>query len=152
MKYLHLIWASLYRRKVRTFLTLLSIVAAFLLFGLLDSVRSTFAQAGQGVPGIDRLYTASKIEGMDLRPISLYASIQAVPGVTKTTYGSSLGGTYQDPKNFVPAEAQAENVFDLYPERKVSRADLQAYRNMRTGALVREDFARSLHSVKRARG
>ena len=70
MKYLHLIWASLFRCKVRTILTLLSIVAAFLLFGLLDSVRSTFAQAGQSVRGIDRLYTESKVSGMDL-PLSL---------------------------------------------------------------------------------
>ena len=39
MKYLHLVWASLFRRKLRTILTLVSIAAAFLLFGLLDAVR-----------------------------------------------------------------------------------------------------------------
>lgn len=144
MKYLHLIWASLFRRKVRTILTLLSIVAAFLLFGLLDSVRSTFAQAGQSVRGIDRLYTESKVSGMDL-PLSLHAAIQAVSGVKKTTYGSSLAGTYQDPKNFVPIEAQADNVFDLYPESQITQAELQAYQNTRTGALVRADFARKYH-------
>ena len=33
MKYFHLIWAALFRRKTRTFLTLASILAAFLLFG-----------------------------------------------------------------------------------------------------------------------
>ena len=43
MKYLHLIWASLFRRRTRTILTLVSIVAAFLLFGLLDAVRTSFA-------------------------------------------------------------------------------------------------------------
>ena len=42
MKYVELIWASLFRRKLRTILTLLSVLAAFLLFGLLDSVRSAF--------------------------------------------------------------------------------------------------------------
>ncbi|MGH8083218.1 MAG: ABC transporter permease, partial [Lysobacter sp.] len=41
MKYLHLIWAELMRRKTRTLLTLLSIIAAFLLFGLLDGVRES---------------------------------------------------------------------------------------------------------------
>ena len=41
MKYLHLIWAALFRRKTRTVLTLVSIVAAFLLFGLLDAVRTS---------------------------------------------------------------------------------------------------------------
>ena len=39
MTYLHLVWAELFRRKTRTFLTLVSILAAFLLFGLLDGVR-----------------------------------------------------------------------------------------------------------------
>ncbi len=79
MKYLPLIWASLFRRKVRTILTLLSVVAAFLLFGLLDSVRSTFAHAGQSARGSDRLVTISKVGGSDL-PVSLHASIQGVPG------------------------------------------------------------------------
>ena len=46
MKYLHLIWASLFRRKMRTFLTLVSIIAAFVLFGLLDAVRTSFGQVG----------------------------------------------------------------------------------------------------------
>ena len=55
MKYLHLIWASLFRRKTRTILTLVSIVAAFLLFGLLDAVRTSFAQAGQSANGAQRL-------------------------------------------------------------------------------------------------
>lgn len=140
MKYLHLIWASLFRRKVRTVLTLLSIVAAFLLFGLLDSVRSTFAHAGQGAHGVDRLYTISKVSDMDL-PISLHASIQAVPGVIKTTYGTGIPAAYQDPKNYVPIEGQAENVFDLYPEATVSPAVLDAYRKTRTGALIRQDYA-----------
>jgi putative ABC transport system permease protein len=40
MKYLHLIWAALFRRKGRTFLTLVSIITAFLLFGLLDAARN----------------------------------------------------------------------------------------------------------------
>ena len=66
MKYLCLIWASMFRRRVRTIFTLLSIVAAFLLFGLLDSVRVTFAEAGQSAHGVDRLYTTPKVGGLNL--------------------------------------------------------------------------------------
>src|SRR3546814_6634524 len=47
MKYLPLIWSELFRRKTRTLLTLLSILAAFLLFGLLNGVRTSFAEAGR---------------------------------------------------------------------------------------------------------
>ena len=46
MKYLHLIWAALFRSKTRTLLTLMSVVAAFLLFGMLDSVRVAFNTGG----------------------------------------------------------------------------------------------------------
>ena len=56
MKYLHLIWAALFRSKTRTFLTLLSVITAFLLFGMLDSVRMAF-NASANVAGYDRLIT-----------------------------------------------------------------------------------------------
>ncbi len=144
MKYLDLICASLFRHRVRTTLTLLSIVAAFMLFGLLDSVRSTFAHAGQGALGNDRLYTVSKIAGAAL-PVSLNTSLQTVPGVKMTTYGSELPGTYQDPQNFVLIEPQADNAFDLYPECQFSPADFRAYQNTRTGAFIRKDFANKYH-------
>ncbi len=43
MKYFSLVWAQLFRSRTRTLLTLLSVVAAFLLFGMLDSVRTMTA-------------------------------------------------------------------------------------------------------------
>ena len=54
MKYGRLIWAALLRHKARTLFTLLSVVAAFLLFGLLDSVRGAFAGAARGRGGACR--------------------------------------------------------------------------------------------------
>ena len=60
MKYLHLIWAALFRSKTRTFLTLLSVVTAFLLFGMLDSVRVAFSSSAN-VAGTNRLITTSKL-------------------------------------------------------------------------------------------
>ncbi len=60
MKYLPLIWAALMRSKTRTLLTLLSVLAAFLLFGLLDSVRVAF-NAGGSVAGANRMITMSRL-------------------------------------------------------------------------------------------
>ena len=54
MKYLHLLFAALFRKKTRTVLTLLSVTAAFALFGLLDTVRVAFS-APETISGIDRL-------------------------------------------------------------------------------------------------
>ena len=39
MKFLHLIWSNLVRKKLRTSLTFLSILVAFVLFGLLCAIR-----------------------------------------------------------------------------------------------------------------
>src|SRR5512134_728215 len=67
MKYLHLIWAALLRSKTRTLLTLLSVVAAFLLFGMLDSVRVAF-NSGGSVAGADRLIVASRLSITQMLP------------------------------------------------------------------------------------
>src|SRR3546814_3877894 len=75
MKYLPLIWSELFRRKTRTILTLLSILAAFLLFGLLNGVRTSFAEAGQSANGADRLQTGSRLSFIQTLPISLLPRI-----------------------------------------------------------------------------
>ncbi len=136
MKYLQLVWAALMRHKARTLFTLLSVAAAFLLFGLLDSVRGAFAGAGSSVAGLNRLVTVSKISFTLQLPKSLLERIQAVPGVADVTYANWFGGIYQDQKNFFPNQAVAANYLDAYPEWKISAAEREAFRNTRTGAVV----------------
>jgi putative ABC transport system permease protein len=142
VKYFDLIWAALLRRKTRTAFTLLSVLAAFLLFGLLDSVRSAFANAGAGVAGVDRLVTVSKISFTLSLPKSLQARIAALPGVADVTYANWFGGVYQDPKNFFANEAVAQNFLDLYPELQMPAVQRQAFRDTRTGAVVGEKLAK----------
>lgn len=141
MKYLHLVWASLFRRKTRTFLTLVSILAAFLLFGLLDAVRTSFVQAGQSANGAQRLQTGSKLSFIQTLPLSLEQQIAQVPGVKTVTYANWFGGAYQDPHNQVFSFAVPSNYLDLYPEIQVSAAERKAFEATRTGALVGERLA-----------
>ena len=135
----------MFRRRTRTVFTLLSVLAAFLLFGLLDSVRSAFANAASSVAGVDRLVTVSKISFTMSLPKSLLAGIAALPGVAKVTYANWFGGIYQDPKNFFANEAVADNFFDLYPEWQLSQAERTAFHNTRTGAVVGESLARKFN-------
>ena len=135
----------MFRSKTRTIFTLLSVLAAFLLFGLLDSVRSAFANAATSVAGVDRLMTVSKISFTLSLPKSLLPRIEALPGVAKVTYANWFGGIYQDPKNFFPNEAVADNFFDLYPEWRLSQAERTAFGNTRTGAVVGESLAKKFH-------
>jgi putative ABC transport system permease protein len=145
VKYLQLIWAAMFRRKTRTIFTLLSVLAAFLLFGLLDSVRSAFASAASNIAGVDRLITVSKISFTLPLPKSLLSGIQALPGVATVTYANWFGGVYQDPKNFFPNEAVADNFFDLYPEWQLTPDERRAFHTTRTGAVVGESLAKKFH-------
>lgn len=142
MKYFHLIWAALFRRKTRTILTLVSIVAAFLLFGMLDAVRTSFDQAGQSANGAERLQTGSKLSFIQTLPQSLGARIAQVPGVKMVTYANWFGGAYQDPHNQVFSFAVAPNYLDAYPEIEVDPTQRKAFDDTRTGALVGEALAK----------
>ncbi|WP_046657986.1 ABC transporter permease [Lysobacter capsici] len=138
MKYFHLIWAELMKRKTRTALTLLSIIAAFLLFGLLDGVRESFEQAGNSANGVKRLQTGSRLSFIQPLPMSLNERIAQVPGVKQVTYANWFGGAYQDPHNQIFSFGVADNYLDLYPEMAVSAAHRKAFAATRTGVLVGE--------------
>jgi putative ABC transport system permease protein len=139
MKYLPLIWATLWRRKTRTIFTLLSIVVAFLLFGVLETVDYAFAHpTGTTVAGSDMLITVNKYSITLSLPISDVQEVRAVPGVAEVTWISWFGGYYQEPKNFIFAvPIDTDTYFNLHKgDFTVSDADMQAFRNTRSGALV----------------
>ncbi|WP_129134948.1 ABC transporter permease [Luteimonas sp. YGD11-2] len=141
MKYMHLVWAALFRRKTRTFLTLASIMAAFLLFGLLDGIRTTFGQLGQNADGAQRLQTGSKLSFIETLPLSLRARIAQVDNIEALTYANWFGGAYQDPRNQIFSFAVADNYLDLYPEIEVAPEAREAFTRTRTGALVGQALA-----------
>jgi len=141
MKYFSLILASLFRSRTRTLLTLLSVVAAFLLFGMLDSVRVAF-NSGNSVDGANRLIVASRLSITQSLPVRLLPQIEAVPGVRKVTYAMWFGGIYRDPKDFFPNFSVADNYFDVYTDFVVPPAQLKAFKENRTGAAVGEALAK----------
>ena len=141
MKYFSLVWAQLFRSRTRTLLTLLSVVAAFLLFGMLDSVRVAFT-AGGNVEGANRLITASRLSITQSLPIRLDAQIRQVAGVRDVTYGMWFGGIYRDPKDFFPNFSVAPNYFDIYRELEVAPDQLKRWQDTRTGAIVGESLAK----------
>ncbi len=141
MKYFSLVWAQLFRSRTRTLLTLLSVVAAFLLFGMLDSVRVAFSSGGS-VEGANRLVVASRLSITQSLPIRLETQIRQVAGVHDVAYGMWFGGIYQDPKNFFPNFSVSPNYFDVYRELQIDPAQLEDWKQTRTGAIVGESLAK----------
>jgi putative ABC transport system permease protein len=138
MKYFPLIWATLWRKKTRTIFTLLSMVVAFLLFGVLETIDYAFAHPSGGATGADKLITINKYSITLLLPFSDAQAIRAVPGVAEVTWLTWLGAYYQESKNFVFAlPVDTDSYFNLHKDEFiVSGEQMQAYRNTRTGALV----------------
>lgn len=141
MKYLPLLLAALLRRKARTLLTLLSVAAAFALFGMLDAVRVAF-DAPKSLYGIDRLITSSRLSLIQPLPFADLARIQSVPGVRAVTYASWFGGVYQDPKNFFANLAvEPASYLAMYPEISLPEDQRQAFVRTRTAAIVGQSLA-----------
>ena len=141
MKYLSLVWAQLFRSKTRTLLTLLSVVTAFLLFGMLDSVRVAFQSGGSSVDGANRLVVTSRLSITQTLPVRLEPQIRSVEGVKDVTYAMWFGGIYQDPKNFFPNFSVAPNYFDVYTNYELPPDQLRAFQDTRGGAVVGETLA-----------
>lgn len=136
MKYWPLVWSTLRRKKLRTIFTLLSIVVAFLLFGMLAAVRHAF-NAGIDIAGKDRLVVIHKVSIIQPLPEAYGDRIAAIPHVTAVTHANWFGGIYQEPKNFFPQMGvEPEKYLQMYPEFELPEAQKQTWFGDRAGAIV----------------
>jgi len=141
VKYLGLIWANLFRKKTRTLLTLLSLVSAFLLFGLLQAVNVLFNSAGDFV-GATRLVTQARVSFTQALPLRLLPQIESVDGVDAVMYQQWFGGYYQEPRNFIAMFAvEPERFLAVYPEWVLAPEQREAFLKNRTGVIVGRQLA-----------
>lgn len=137
MNLARLVVAELGRRKVRTALTLGSIVVAFFLFGLLGSVARAFTM-GIDLSGADRLIMINKVSLIQPLPIAHLARIATAEGVADVTHSSWFGGTYQDPKNFFGKfPVVPDEYFAMYADLMEAPPEVfERWRATRNGAVV----------------
>jgi len=136
MKYLSLIRANLFRKKLRTTLTIGSFVVALFLFGFLAIIHGAFNQ-GVDVAGVDRLMVINKVSIIQPLPISYRDQILRIPGVRNVTFDVWFGGIYQDPKNFFPSFViDTANQRIVFPELAVPDDQWNAFLADREGAIV----------------
>ena len=95
MKYLPLIWAALARRKLRTILTLLSVTAAFTLFGVMMGTDAAFQQM---VDVINRTVVVTCARFADNLTDAMGQQIAGMPNVAAVSAGGNVFGYYRDPK------------------------------------------------------
>lgn len=133
MKFLRLVRASLMRKKTRTFLTVGSIMIAFLMFGLLSALEKAFT-AGVDIAGADRLVTIHKVSLIQSMPLAYFNRIKSVDGVKDVTHATWFGGYYKEPRNFIPTfPVDAESYLRIYPELEIPADQREAFLQDRTG-------------------
>jgi putative ABC transport system permease protein len=145
MKYSRLIFANLFRKKIRLALTLGSFAVALFLFAFLGVVKDAFGR-GADVAGADRLVVINRTSIINTIPLSYRDKILRIPGVTYVTHNNWFGGVYQDEKNFFPQFViDPENQRQVVPELIVPDDQWVAFLKDRQGAIVGRATAERFH-------
>ncbi len=142
MKYLPLVWAALMRSRLRTLLTFLSIVVAFLLFGVLHGVLGGLDVLINSMSDT-RLRVLNRIGFTHWMPLAIRNEIARIPGVTAVVANGYFGGYYQDPKNQLGAYAvDVAEMLKVFPELVLPADARAAMLHTRTGAIIGADLAK----------
>jgi putative ABC transport system permease protein len=136
MKFANIIFANLFRKKVRLLLTIGSFAVALFLFVFLAVVRDAFNR-GADVAGADRLVVINRTSIINLIPLSYRDKILRIPGVKVITHNNWFGGTYIDEKNFFPQfviDPQSQR--EVFPELLVPDDQWANFLKDRQGAIA----------------
>ena len=145
MKFSRLIFANLFRKKVRLILTIGSFAVALFLFAFLAVVKDAFGR-GADVAGADRLVIINRTSIINPIPLSYRDKILRIPGVKVVTHNNWFGGIYQDEKNFFPQFViDPENQRQVFPELVVPDDQWNAFLKDRQGAIVGARTAERFH-------
>jgi putative ABC transport system permease protein len=135
MSYFGFIWASLWRKKTRAALTILSLLCAFLLFGLLQTIGAFFT-AGADFVGASRLIVQSRVSFTDSLPVRLMPQIERVPGVAAVHHDQWFGGILGENTQAIAFASNPRTLRTVYPEWKMPDEQWQAFATVRTSAIV----------------
>jgi putative ABC transport system permease protein len=143
MNDLVLVRKNLFRKKLRAILMIVSILVAFLIFGVLGAFYRAF-NSGEEAAADDRLVVVNKINFTQPLPIAYFNRVRGVEGVRQVAHLNWFGGYYQEPKNFLIVMAvEPETYMDVYgKDLDIPAETRQAFLRERTGALVGETLAR----------
>lgn len=141
MKYAGFVWKNVWRKKIRTSLTILSVLVAFLLFALLSAIGYAF-KSGADAADAERLVVIDKVSLINPLPMAYRNRIATTEGVHSVTYATWFGGYYQDPQvQFAQFPVDPYEYFSMYPEFKMPREQLDAWAKNRQGAVLGRELA-----------
>jgi putative ABC transport system permease protein len=132
--------ANLFRKRTRSILTLLSVIMAFLLFGLLQSLNNIF-DAGASYVGATRLVTQARVSFTEPLPLSMLQKLEAVPGVTRVAHSLWFGGVWQENTQLFVFAVDPQRYHDVYDEFVMPENQWQTFANTRTAMVAGKQVA-----------
>ena len=135
--------ANLFHKKTRTWLTLLSVVMAFVLFGLLQSLNLVFSASPDFI-GATRLVTQSRVSFTQSLPMRMVPEMDAIPGVQRVMYQQWFGAVFRENPQIFAFAVDPVRLHDVYPEWVMPEEHWNAFRDTRTamiaGRLLAEQY------------
>ena len=144
MKLVKIVLKNLFRRPLRTILTMFGIATAVMAFGLIRTIVGAWS-AGVEASAANRMITRHSVSFIFPLPLPYRQQIARVPNVTAVSWANWFGGVYGDPNdftNFWPRFAvDAETFYDLYPEYEVPADELAQFRKERNACIIGRKLA-----------
>lgn len=144
MKFLPLVWSNFVRNRARLVFTLIAVVSAFALYGMLAAIGNAFLGANPFSTN-DRVFIQSKAS--DSLPFAYVGRVGALPGVrySRADFGVSTAAYYQDQRNWLgPVAVSRYFSYAVDPSGRFvwDAESFRQYTADRTGVLVNEALAR----------
>ncbi len=141
MKFVPYVLKSLFRKKTRSVLTILSIVLPFFVICVLGTLLATLDADPSGGKGMYRLIVRHKVSLANFIPEAYRERIAQLPGVADVTILNWFGGTYKDnrPENmFARFGCEPDRLMRIFDEATIVAGSEAEWTSDRSGALVGE--------------
>jgi putative ABC transport system permease protein len=152
MKYFSLIWKNVFRKKLRTGLTMSSILLVLTLIVILTSLLQAMQADPSGGKGANRLVVQHATGLGNFLPLSQRQRIEQIPGVVAVSPEVWFGGVYKDdrPENWIgqlstDPEIYFDKIFDDATVDPKVNAEWKATRN---GFVAGQKIADKFHWKK----
>ena len=141
MKFLYLVYRNLGRRKLRTALTFLSILVAFLMFGVLSAMKAALTDV-DAIADNNRLIVRHRVSFLQMLPEAYMARIARIPGVETVAHQSWFGGVFGEQKvQFATIAVEPATFQAMNPEYRIPPGQMEVWSRTRTGAVVGREIA-----------
>lgn len=146
MKFFHLIWKNVFRKKTRTFLTMASIVMVLVLIVILTSLLKALSYDQNA--GGNRIVVQHATGLANFMPLAYRQRIEQIPGVVAVAPEIWFGGVYKDdkPENFfgqLSTDPLAwPKIFDDY---KIPEDQLKTWQSERDSFIAGQELVNRYH-------